>query len=126
MEAEASAARAASSLSAPLALAGAELGFSADCSSAALLAAASDSIVLAATLAIALLLADLDLAGPGFGVPPWLPLRPCECGSSVRSVETRIPRPLQCSHCTENAASSPDPTRFLVIWTRPSEVTSAT
>src|SRR6266568_8202310 len=41
--------------------------------------AASDSIVLAATCAIALLLADLDLAGPGFGVPACCPLRPGAC-----------------------------------------------
>ncbi len=88
--------------------------------------AASDSIVFAATCAIALLLVDLDLAGPGFGVPACCPLRPCEWGISVRSVETMMPRPLQCSHGTENAASNPEPTRFLVIWTRPSEVTSAT
>ena len=43
-------------------------------------------------------------------------------GSNV----TITPRPLQHSQGTEKASSSPAPTRFLVIWTRPSEVTSAT
>ena len=36
------------------------------------------------------------------------------------------PRPLQCSQVFENASSRPEPTRLRVIWTRPSEVTSAT
>ena len=37
-----------------------------------------------------------------------------------------IPRPPQCSHGSEKTSSRPDPTRLRVIWTRPSEVTSAT
>src|SRR6201995_2130196 len=47
---------------------------------------------------------------------------PSPSGSKVRMT----PRPLQHSHGVENASSRPAPTRFLVIWTRPSEVTSAT
>ncbi len=57
--------------------------------------------------------------------PFWWPPLPCAdpfCGSW----ETSTPRPLQCSQVLENASSRPVPTRFRVICTRPSEVTSAT
>ena len=45
---------------------------------------------------------------------------------SMGSLCTMKPRPLQCTHDSENTSMSPDPTRLRVIWTRPSEVTSAT
>ena len=50
----------------------------------------------------------------------WPPLR------SIGSVCTTMPRPPQCSHCSEKTSIRPDPTRLRVICTRPSEVTSAT
>src|SRR5690606_39217765 len=45
---------------------------------------------------------------------------------SIGSSCTMNPRPLQCSQVSENASTRPCPTRLRVIWTRPSDVTSAT
>ena len=45
---------------------------------------------------------------------------------STGSVWMITPRPLQCSQVSANASSRPCPIRLRVIWTRPSEVTSAT
>ena len=65
----------------------------------------------------------LDHLGVG---PADIPEPPLRRFSSTGSVETITPRPRQCSHGSENTSSRPWPTRLRVIWTRPSEVTSAT
>ena len=50
----------------------------------------------------------------------------CPAAGSSGSSDTCTPRPLQHSQVTENASSSPEPTRLRVICTRPRDVTSAT
>ena len=63
----------------------------------------------------------------GAGTGRWaVPADARWAGSAGASSVTMTPRPLQHSHCCENASSSPAPTRLRVICTRPSEVTSAT
>ena len=59
--------------------------------------------------------------------PPAAPARPPSCASRppARCARAR-PRPPQVGHGSENASSSPCPTRLRVICTSPSEVTSAT
>ena len=59
-------------------------------------------------------------------LPAPRPPPPLRRFSSTGSVETITPRPRQCSHGSEKTSSRPWPTRLRVIWTRPSEVTSAT
>ena len=75
-------------------------------------------------------LLPFPLAGPcagGAGTGRWaVPADARWAGSAGASRLTMTPRPLQHSHCCEKASSSPAPTRLRVIWTRPSEVTSAT